>query len=210
MGDMIFLPAERTELKPWVNNTLNYSWVLQRLPVFVLSIESAYGVYAYLKLTDTPDVIAIIGSIAFDSVFIGMIALSDQIHEIEITSHQGVTKRNIDYLFWLINIGALLSAFLFGLLAHSNGSYALVTSEAITRAGVFPFMSLAYTIFFDRQVGLIKKEISADRQKRKELIELYPLECEYCKGRYKAGEGKRLNGHKAQCSVRAQQTMSNP
>lgn len=187
------------ELVPRINGKVNIAWLLQRLPIFVLSIESAYNVWGYLRLTGTNVLISIIGSIGFDAIYIGLVALSDQIREIVLDNSGKLAKGHIDFLFWCINVGAVAAAFLAGLLYHSGGSYSQVTAESFTRAILFPVLSLLYTLYFDRKAKRIK-------QQNETMLKQYPLFCEFCGRRYKEGEEKKLNGHKAQCTVRRQNT----
>lgn len=188
-------------LRPFTDKQVNWAWLLQRLPIFVLSIESSYNVWGYLRLTGTNPAVSLIGSIGFDIVFIGMVALSDQIRELVTDELGKVSKHHIDWLFWCINLGALLAAFLGGLLYHSGGSYSKVTAESLTRAAMFPVLSLLYTLYFDKKVKKIKEQHEG-------LIRAYPLACEYCGKRYKSDEVKKLNGHKAQCEARKQHNAS--
>lgn len=196
-------PLNITELKPLIGKQINWTWLLQRAPIVILSVESAANVFGYLKLTNTHEIISWVGAGGFDAVFVGMVALSDQIRELEVDEAGKIKKGQTDYLFWSINLGALVSSFAFGLLYHSGGSYSAVTPESFTRALVFPFLSLLYTLYFDRKVKMIKVQ-------REKVLRDYPLACEYCSKRFKAGEQKKLNGHLAQCDARKQQKAAKP
>lgn len=195
--------------RPFSNVSFSWYWFFQRLPIIILSLESANGVYQYLRLTATSEFVSLLGAGAFDTVFIGLVAFSDHIREIEVDENGKLVLKR-ERLFWCLNIAALLFAFAFGLLAHSDGNYANVTLETFTRAFAFPFLSLLYTLFFDAKVQQIKYERIKDEraandariQKEKEraaYLLAYPLYCDYCGERFTRADWRRRNGHVSQC-----------
>lgn len=167
--------------------SFNWVWLAQRLPILALAVESSYNVYGFLIITHTPYIISFVGAVSFDLVFIGMVALADQLYEAK--------DKWDDYLFWCINLGALLAAFLFGLLYHSKGSYATVTPESFTRAIMFPVLSLLYNVMFHRKT---KVALEAKNNEDKEN----PFNClnAGCDRRFKTAKAR--NGHMGLCSYR--------
>src|SRR5688572_3066104 len=102
---------------------INWTWILQRIPMLLFAIVSSYGVGHYLYISGLPLIIAALGSISFDVGFLGVIAIGDmQIKK---------TWANI-FAYYAINIAMSSLAALFNVLSHSNGKYADITAEHIT------------------------------------------------------------------------------
>lgn len=171
---------------------LNWRWILQRSPILALGIDGSHNVAKYVGLDGTSPVIQIVNGITFDLIFIGMIALVDQ--------HRSA-KASSNMLFWIINVGAMLFAAIFGTLAYSHGMYSLITAESITRGAFPPLLGLLYNLFYHTVTG----EVFAEDRKR--LLE-FPYECGACSERFKTVKAR--NGHRAQCGMFKQQKSSKP
>lgn len=194
--------------------SINWKWLLQRSPILALGIDSSYNVAVYISLDGTPLIIQIITGITFDLIFVGMIALADQFRS---------DKTYSNFLFWIINIGAMLLAAIFGTLAHSSGSYAFVTLESITRGIAFPILGLLYNIYYHAvtsEVAEDKRKVQLKEQKRlddmlalqllndeqdramqtaerKALID-NPYVCDYCARRFPTV--RQRAGHMSRCA----------
>lgn len=191
-----FKPLDSNTSITWIKR-FNWRWVFQRSPILALAIDSSYNIAKYIGIDQTPLIIQIVCGITFDLIFIGMVALADQFRS---------EKRSSDYLFWIINGGAMLLAAIFGTLAYSSGVYRGVTAESITRGIAFPILGLLYNLFYHT----VTSEVLADQQreeasKRKELL-AKPYQCEHCASRFETI--KQRNGHMARCLVARQQKSS--
>lgn len=197
--------------------SINWTWVLQRTPILALGIDSSYNVAKFVGLVTTSLLMQVITGATFDLIFVGMIALADQFRSDKLYSN---------ILFWIINIGAMLLAAIFGTLAYSNGSYALVTAESLTRGIAFPVLGLLYNLYYHA----VTSEVAADKRKaqlkeqkriedkdalqtlndeqdramqaaeRKALLD-NPFVCEYCTRRFQTV--KQRNGHMSRCAAKS-------
>ncbi len=132
--------------------SINWTWVLQRAPILALGIDSSYNVAKYTSIATPVVLIQVITGVTFDLIFVGMIALADQFRSDKVYSN---------ILFWVINVGAMLLAAVFGTLAYSNGSYADVTAESMTRGIAFPVLGLLYNLYYHA----VTSEIATDKRK---------------------------------------------
>lgn len=143
---------------------INWSWILQRIPMLLFAIVSSYGVGKYLYISDIPLLIAILGSISFDVGFLGVIAIGDmQIKK---------TWANI-LAYYAINIAMSGLAALFNVLSHSNGRYANITLEHVTAGAPFAIVGLIFALFYHT---IMSQHI--DTQFRLDQAE--KEHCEYC------------------------------
>lgn len=119
---------------------INWSWLLQRIPMLLFAIVSSYGVGHYLSISGVPKLFAILGGISFDVGFLGVIALADQ-----------QLKKNwkSQAAFYLLNSVMAGLAALFNTLSHANGRYADITAESITAGAPFAIIGLAFALFYN-------------------------------------------------------------
>ena len=144
---------------------INYLWWLQRMPMFTLAIPAAYGVAAFSSIdSKLPDIIATIAGMAFESTYIGTIALGDQM-----TSDDKVGRR----IWFGLNIAAVFASALFSTLYFSGGHYAGITPESITHGALLPIINFFY--------GFLLHWISSQaNEERKHNDQLTQIHCEYC------------------------------
>lgn len=191
-----FIAADR-----WYQR-INYRWFVVRSPQVVLGIESAYGVGGFIYLGSNNPLVAVIGSVAFDLIFLAMIALADQ----QLTDDAGSTV-----WYFVLNVGAAAIAGLFGTLFYAGGTYAAVTAESITHGAIFPLFGLLYSFYYHRQMKpIILREaaeaLEAAEQSKKADAERAAFEaanpyiCPYCEERRPSVKAR--NGHMARCAKR--------
>lgn len=124
---------------------------------------------------------------AFESAYIGAIALADQ----QVDAKDKATA----ILWYIVNAVAVIASVLSNLLFVTGGSYAATTAESLTHAIPLPVLGFFY--------GLLVHRYSAKLAAlaRKEL-EAFPHRCSCGRG-FKTPQA--LNGHKAQCSHNTKQ-----
>lgn len=144
---------------------INWLWWLQRIPMFLLAIPASFGVAGFSSSGDKlPIIIAYLAGFAFESTYIGTIALGDQMTDDD-------TFGRILWLF--LNIAAVFASALFSTLYFSNGKYALITAESVTHGVLLPVVNFLY--------GFLLHHTSARENKvAKDLAEQNKEHCEYC------------------------------
>lgn len=165
---------------------INPLWFAIRIPMVLIALPAAYGVSRFAG-EYLPSPWREIAGGAFESAYIGAIALADQ---------QVDTKDRATTILWyLVNVVAVLASILSNLLFFTGGTYAATTPETLTHAIPLPLLGFFY--------GLMMHRYSTKQaaKSRKELEE-FPHRCECGRG-FKTP--KQLNGHKAQCPLRIKQ-----
>lgn len=146
---------------------INYGWLFKRLPMVALALLSSWGVGGFiLQSGKAPVFVAIVGSSAFDLVFLGVIALADQ----QLTSRTSTHR-----LYWILNIGAAALAALLNTLYYSGGEYSNITPESVTHGAPFAVFGLLYSLYYHSvmSVAIERDEIENDR-----ISQI--VHCRYC------------------------------
>src|SRR5215211_2666250 len=99
---------------------INKVWWLQRIPMALLALPSAYGVGAFAS-EHLPFPFNVAAGCAFESAYIGAIALADQ---------QSDVKDHGSTILWLlVNLFAVVCSALSSVLFFAGGHYADITPE---------------------------------------------------------------------------------
>lgn len=141
---------------------LNGKWLLQRIPMVLLGLVSAYGVQKFMVLQGTPPPFNWLGGAAFDVGFLGVIALTDDRRTSSIMSQ---------VWFYVINVTMAVIAAIFNILAHSGGKYSDITLESVTVGAPFAVFGLAYAIYYH---SATQEHIEMEEKNRKARY------CEWC------------------------------
>jgi len=163
-----------SQFRPFVPNTawyslkkINYGWLFKRLPMVALALLSSWGVGGFiLQSGKAPLVVAIVGSSAFDLVFLGVIALADQ----QLTSRSSTHK-----LYWILNIGAATLAALLNTLYYSGGTYQGITPESITHGAPFAVFGLLYSLYYHSVMTIAIEQDELENERIAQIVL-----CRYC------------------------------
>ncbi len=144
---------------------INWLWWLQRIPMFALAIPAAYGVGAFSSIDGKlPEIVAGIAGIAFESTYIGAIALGDQM-----TKNDKSGRR----IWFSLNIAAVLASALFSTLYFSGGKYNQISAESITHGALLPVINFFYGYLLHHISSISNAQVMDDAESTKE-------HCEYC------------------------------
>lgn len=186
------------QIKRWFDyiRIINWSWLLQRIPMLLFAIVSSYGVGHYLSLSGVPAPFDVLGGISFDIGFLGVIAIADQ-----------QLKKNIksQVAFYVLNSTMAGLAALFNVLSHSNGVYADITPESITAGAPFALVGLAFALYYntvmqqqiDEEVEILQ-EIHKEQREKEQYEKDTPYPCE-CGLRFTSAQ-KRVS-HRRSCAI---------
>jgi hypothetical protein len=159
---------------------LNGKWLLQRIPMVLLGLVSAYGVQEFMVLQGTPPPFNWLGGAAFDVGFLGVIALTDDRRTSSIWSQ---------VWFYVINVTMAAIAAIFNILAHSGGKFSDITPESITVGAPFALFGLAYAIYYHSST---QEHIILEEERRKARF------CEWCG--YKGNTQQAIYAHYRFCA----------
>jgi hypothetical protein len=181
----------------WVRR-VNWAWLLRRSPMFVLALLSSWGVGGFIHMV-APLPVAILGSGAFDLVFLGAIALADQQLD-----HDVWSKVN----YWALNAGAAALAALLNTLYYAGGEYRFITWEAATHGVPFALFGLLYSLYYHTIMSrAIERDIRQAAQQEALLLS-QQYACPYGCGWVPTGkpDARRMqaamHGHKGRCPKR--------
>lgn len=178
--------------RPWMNTPdlawfrrFNWRWLLQRSPMVFLAVLSSWGVGGFIYQSGrVPIAVAILGSGAFDLVFLGAIALADQ--------HLG-QDRGSHILYWVLNVGAAILSALLNTLYYADGTYAGITAEAVTHGVPFSIFGLIYALYYHNVTSrAIEQEV---RQQQSTAFK-----CKYCNNGFPSQAA--MYGHYRRCEKR--------
>lgn len=163
-----------SQFRPFVPNTawysfkkINYGWLFKRLPMVALAMLSSWGVGGFiLQSNKAPVFVAIVGSSAFDLVFLGVIALADQ---------QLTSRKSTHRLYWVLNIGAATLAALLNTLYYSGGSYSGITPESITHGAPFAVFGLLYSLYYHNVMTIAIEQDELENDRISQIVN-----CRYC------------------------------
>ena len=135
--------------------------------MLALALLSSWGVGGFiLQSGKAPMLVAVVGSSAFDLVFLGVIALADQ---------QLSSKASTHRLYWVLNVGAAALAALLNTLYYSGGTYAGITPESVTHGAPFAVFGLLYSLYYH---SVMSVAIEADEAEQDRLEKI--VKCRYC------------------------------
>ncbi len=163
------LPTPSDAPRQWwgILKQINYGWLFKRLPMLALALLSSWGVGGFISQSgEAPLFVSIIGSSAFDLVFLGVIALADQ---------QLTSRKSTSVLYWVLNVGAAALAALLNTLYYSGGTYSGITAESITHGAPFAIFGLLYSLYYHSVMSVAIEHDEAE-QDRLALI----VKCRYC------------------------------
>lgn len=179
---------EAEKLKFWKRINLTY-W-LQRAPMFLLSLPAAYGVAAFAHV-HLPAPFNWFAGAGFESVYLGAVALADQMYE---------DNKYTTGLWWLLNIIAVSMSALVNVLFFSGNTFAGITTESYVHGIPLPLLSFGYSLLLHQ---VTNSKLIADKKKQKEADDLAKqtaFKCKFC------GEGKAtmnaVYGHYKNCDLR--------
>lgn len=151
----------------WSFKKINYGWLFKRLPMVALALLSSWGVGGFiLQSGKAPLFVAVIGSSAFDLVFLGVIALADQ----QLTSRASTHR-----LYWVLNIGAAALAALLNTLYYSGGEYSGITAESVTHGAPFAVFGLLYSLYYHSVMSVAIEHDEAEADRVAQIVH-----CKYC------------------------------
>lgn len=166
---------------------VNWGWWLKRSPMLLLAAPSAYGVGAFAD-EHLPIYVAAVAGFAFESAYIGAVAMADQQHDSD--------DRWTTFLWWGVNLFAVLASVLSNLLFFAGGKYSFITFEVATHAIPLPVLAFSYGLLLHRTSAKAARSAEED-----ELRERH--NCEYC-GRGFLNDAA-LRGHYGRCAKRKQE-----
>jgi hypothetical protein len=147
--------------------SINWKWLLQRAPMIALALLSSWGVGGFILQSGRANlVVAIVGAGAFDLVFLGVIALADQLLTI---------KRSTHMLYWVLNIGAAFVAALMNTLYYSGGTYSGITAESVTHGALFAIFGLLYSLYYH---GVMSEALEKEDEQARE--DAARVQCPHC------------------------------
>lgn len=170
---------------------INWVWWLIRIPMLLLALPSAYGVGAFAG-EYLPSPWHQLAGMAFESAYIGAIAIADQ---------QVADDPQMRYLWWLVNLFAVIFSVLSNLLFFAGGSYSQITPEIVTHAVPNAVLGFLYSLLVHEYTTQLANK------HRKEFMER-PYSCKHCGARY--ARIKQLNGHMAQCTMSSGKSKAQP
>jgi len=184
-----YRPINMDKLKRiWdIFTAINWFYWLQRAPMLLLSIPAAYGVAAFASIL-LPFPVNVLAGMGFESVYLGCIALADQMYDED-------TMDTV--LWWALNIIAVSLSALVNVLFFSGGSFTGIQPESYVHGIPLPVLSFGYSLLLQR---ITNKIIRADYIKQKKLEEIKEAEekynrenpyiCKNCGSRFKSRGGK--------------------
>lgn len=170
---------------------IDWYWWLMRLPMALLAVPAAYGVGAFMH-EFLPFVVAVIAGAGFETAYIGAIAMADQQHD--------ENDQASLYLWWAVNVGAVLASVVCNLLFVSGFRFAHVTPESFVHAVPMPVVNFLYGLMLHRQAAkaAARAAMEAAAQKQREDEERY--RCPWCNtGRASIAA---VRGHQRHCTAR--------
>lgn len=149
---------------------INWGWWSIRTPMVLLAVPSAWGVGAFAYFYgDLPLPVSVVAGAAFETAYIGAIALADQQHD----DKDDLTNT----LWWLVNLFAVMASILSNALFFSGGTYRAITAEVLTHAIPLPVLGFAYGLLLHRMSAKAARKIM-DNQEEMELRAKH--RCRYC------------------------------
>lgn len=170
---------------------LNYPWWLMRLPMALLGLPAAYGVGAFAG-EHLPWPFNWIAGGAFETAYLGAIAMADQQHDQE--------DQVSTYLWWAVNVGAVLASIACNLLFVAGFRFANVIPESFVHAVPMPVLGFLYGLMLHRQAAKTAAAAAAVERRREAAEAATAFKCDWC-GIGKASPAA-VRGHKRHCTRR--------
>ena len=165
-----------TNVIEWFKS-INYLYWLQRAPMALLSIPAAYGVSAFASV-HLPEPFNWLAGAGFESVYLGCVALADQMYE-----EDDFTT----FLWWGLNIIAVVMSALINVLFSSGNSFAGITPESLVHGIPLPALSFGYSLLLHKITNAniardykAQKEANEIRLKKEKYEADNPYVCEVC------------------------------
>ncbi len=180
-----------------INKLKGINWIywLQRSPMALLSSAAAYGVFAFSS-TLLPVFFSILAGIGIELVYLGAIALADQLYD---------EDKNTTYLWWSLNIAAVIISATINTLFASDNHFVNVNAESLVHAIPLPVLSFFYSLLLHRITNrnaardyAIEKENQRKQEEQAQYEKEHPFVC-VCNARFKGRSG--LGKHKTTCIV---------
>lgn len=178
---------------------INISWWIIRIPMILLAAPAAYGVGSFAR-EYLPAFWSALAGAAFESAYIGAIALADQQLDDERVIAFGYSINVTAILWWGSNLCAVVFSMLSNLLFFAGGAYHNITPEIATHALPMPLLGFVYGLLVHNYGSRLSKRSQAEAERNRKELEAKPYQCEYCKERY--GTIKQRSGHMSRCSAR--------
>lgn len=178
---------------------INVSWWLARSPMVLLAAPSAYGVGSFAN-EHLPVFWSILAGAAFESAYIGAIALADQQLEDDKVTIVGYSVNITLLLWWASNLCAVIFSILSNLLFASGGTYATITRETATHAIPAPLLAFVYGLLVHNYTSRLSRVSRAEQDRIRKELEEKPYQCDYCSARYTSI--KQRSGHMSRCTSR--------
>lgn len=170
---------------------LNLLYWLQRAPMILLSLPAAYGVGAFASV-HLPWPFNWLAGLGFESVYLGAVALADQMYE----SDSYTTS-----LWWILNIVAVVMSALVNTLYFSGNEFAGITLESYVHGIPLPALSFGYSLLLHQVTNQKLIRYNKELKIAKDAEDLVAFKCKFC------GEGKpnmnSVYGHYKNCTRRA-------
>jgi hypothetical protein len=164
-------PILQTPNLSWAQR-INWTWWLQRAPMYILAVPAAYGVGSFAD-EKLPLLVAVFAGMGYESCYIGAVALADQQHDAK--------DKWSTALWWALNIMAVLSSIITNTLFFAGGRYINITPEAVTHGAPLALLAFMYGLVLHR---------NATKQAER-------VWCETCQRWFTNKDS--FNGHKRTC-----------
>lgn len=172
---------------------INWLYWLQRAPMALLSIPAAYGVAAFASV-HLPAPFNWLAGLGFESVYLGCVALADQMFDDDTWT---------TVLWWALNIIAVTMSALVNVLFFSGNNFAGITSESYVHGIPLPLLSFGYSLLLHQVTNknVVRDykaaQLAAEKEAEKEQFEKdNPYEC-ICGRRFNSAQ-KRVS-HRRSC-----------
>lgn len=173
--------------------SINVVYWLQRAPMALLSLPAAYGVSAFMG-TLLPEPFNWFAGAGFESVYLGCIALADQMFD-----EDDFTTT----LWWILNIIAVTVSALINTLFAGGDSFSGIKPESLVHGIPLPLMSFGYSLLLHKVTNRnaardykIEQERLAALAEQKQYEKDNPYEC-ICGLRFNSAQ-KRVS-HRRSC-----------
>ncbi len=169
---------------------INWTYWLQRAPMFLLSLPAAYGVSAFASAI-LPAPFNWLAGLGFESVYLGAVALADQMYD---------SDDYTTFLWWLLNIIAVIMSALINTLFASDNMFRDITPEALVHGVPLPVLSFGYSLLLHQVTHMHLIKDAAKRKLQEDQDALTAFKCKYC------GDGfpkqSAVYGHYKSCEKR--------
>lgn len=175
--------------------SINILYWLQRAPMFLLSLPAAYGVSAFMG-TLLPVPFNWFAGIGFESVYLGCIALADQMFdEDEFTT----------WLWWILNALAVIVSALINTLFASHFAFSGIQAESFVHGVPLPVLSFGYSLLLHKVTNKNAArdyKLEQERLRKQAAQEKYEKDNPYlCECGLRFADNRRRSNHRRSCKV---------